>query len=172
MPVDPDKVAVFIEMHVELAVEGALYGIPEAARQMDVGRVNHQRLGRVLDLDDAVERVFTLLGILLIAQETDDLDPALFDEVARQRHSTRGELVGDSPASGALVAMRAARRLAPLPASLVIDGAAPRTDGRLVRLVLRLVGILDVIFLSAAETAPGGMTRHGLTLSVEAIDSL
>jgi len=71
-------------MHREIAVKGALDGLAEAARQVDVGGVDHQPLGRVGDSHDAVERMFDLFGGLLVARQADDLLLVLLGEGAVQ----------------------------------------------------------------------------------------
>jgi hypothetical protein len=60
-------------MVLELAVKGALDRLANAARQVDVGRIDNEPVGILLYADDPVERMLPLLGFLLVADEPDNL---------------------------------------------------------------------------------------------------
>ena len=72
-PIDAYEISAFIEILVEAAVEGALHGFADPARQVDVCRINDDAVSILVDVDDAVERMLALFGFLLVTCQTNDL---------------------------------------------------------------------------------------------------
>ena len=54
-PIYPHEISVFLEIVLDLAVEGALDRLANAARQVDVCRVDLDPVRVLLDTDDPVE---------------------------------------------------------------------------------------------------------------------
>jgi hypothetical protein len=55
-----------IEILIEAAVEGAFHGFADPARQVDVCRIDDDPVSILLDVDNAIERVLALFGLLLM----------------------------------------------------------------------------------------------------------
>ncbi len=147
-------------MIFDLAVERALDRLADPPRQMDVGRVDRDPRGVLLDADDPVERVLILFDFLLVARQAKHLLPVLCGEGTGQRHDAGGKFVVDPPAHGTQLFDSVRSPCQPLPAGVVVDGAALRTDRPLVQLLLPLIGIEDVVLLGVsgdpAEPRPAG----------------
>jgi hypothetical protein len=117
---------------------------------MDVGRVDRDPRGVLLDADDPVERVLVLFDFLLVARQAKHLLPVLCGEGAAQRHDAGRELVVDPPARGTQLFDSARSPSQPLPASVLVYGTALGTDRPLVQLFLPLIGIEDVVLLGVS----------------------
>ena len=137
-------------------MEGALQRLAEAARQVNIRRVYHQPLCRLLDADDAVERVLALLRCLLVARQADHLVLALGRDCAVQGHDAGGKPVVDAMARRAKTLVRVSWSRPPLPPSVMVDRAALPAGRRLRQLLPRLIGVENVIALGAAGDAPPG----------------
>src|SRR5271168_1821480 len=64
-PVYAHEISILLEIVLDFAVKGALDCLANAARQVDVRRVDHDPLRIILDADDPVERMLLLLRFLL-----------------------------------------------------------------------------------------------------------
>jgi hypothetical protein len=121
-------------------VKCALDRVANATRRMDVRRVDHDPLHVILDADDPVERMLFLLRLLLVARQTDHLLFVLPGEIAPQRHDTGREFVLDATAGRAQLLNNTLNPRRPLPAPLLINGAALRAGRPVMQLLPRLVG--------------------------------
>jgi hypothetical protein len=88
LPVDTDEVTVFVEMHVELAMEGSLHRLADPSRKMDVGGVDRNAIGDILDGHDAVQRMFLFLDLFLMMDNCHDLGPLLLNHGSCEGHDT------------------------------------------------------------------------------------
>jgi hypothetical protein len=79
-------------MLVESAMQGALGGFADPARQMNVCRVDDNPLCILLDTDDAVERMLALFGFLLVTRQANDFLGLLRCKVAVELHDASGNL--------------------------------------------------------------------------------
>ena len=108
-------------------MEGALHGFTDPVRQMDICCIDGGA-GILVDADDAIERMLALFGFLLMAHQVNHLLNLLPSEVAVQFDDAGRKFVVDAPAGRTkrLVALLGSRR--PLPAPVMIDGAALRAN--------------------------------------------
>jgi hypothetical protein len=109
-------------------VEGAFHGFTDPARQVDVCRGDDDPLCILVDLDNAVERMLALFGLLLMARQTNYLLLLLASEGAPQFDDAGRKFVIDAPAAGTKYFVAVLGSRPPLPASLVIDRTALRAD--------------------------------------------
>jgi hypothetical protein len=124
-PVGPDEMSRIVEMHVERPAVGALEGLSDAARQVDIGsRNDHPRIG-MLDGGDAIERVLRLFGSLLVTGEAEDLIRVLPGEIAVQCQDARRQPILKPAAGGTDVLFRRREIVGPLPKRRRIGGNLP-----------------------------------------------
>jgi len=109
-------------------MEGALHGFTDPVRQMDICCIDGDAACILVDADDAIERMLALFGFLLMAHQVNHLLNLLASEVTVQFDDAGRKLVVDAPAGRTkrLVALLGSRR--PLPAPVMIDGAALRAN--------------------------------------------
>jgi len=155
-PADPHEVSVFLEGVLDLAVKRALYRLANAARQVNVGRVDHQPLRVPLDADDPIEWVLFILRFLLVASQADHFLFVLLGEVAAQRHNSGRELVFYTTTGRAKLLVGTFVLRPPLPAPLMIDRATLRADRAVRQLLPELVRIQEMILLGM----PGDAARR------------
>ena len=117
---------------------------------MDLRRRDDDFISRILNIHDAVQRVFRVLDLFLAPHNVEDIVPMLGQERAAQTHFACRKLVVDPVASLAKFFMRAGWPLDPLPMPLVIDCTALRADRRFVELLRLLIGIGDAAVLCTA----------------------
>jgi len=155
-PIDPHEIAVLVVMEFGFAMPRPLLRFADAAREVNVGGVDDEPLGRFFDVNDAVEGMFLFFRFLLVTGEADHLRPVLVNKRTAQCDDASGKVIVDpmtSLAEGFMCISRAGR---PMPASMVIDSAALWADGRLVLLLDRLVRVLRRIQLSATPATSAG----------------
>ena len=62
-----------IEILLQPAVKGALHSGADPARQVDIGCRDDDRFVFLFDADNAVERVLSFFGVLLMSRQPDNL---------------------------------------------------------------------------------------------------
>src|SRR6516225_5143947 len=100
-PIYPHEISVFLEIVLNLAVEGALDRLANAARQVDVRRVDHDSVRVLLDTNDPVEWMFFLFRFLLMAGQVDHLLLVFAYEITFQGNHTGRKFVVDAAAGRA-----------------------------------------------------------------------
>jgi hypothetical protein len=110
-----------IEILPRPAVEGALHSGANPARQVDIGRRNDDRFVLVFDADNAVERVLSFFGVLLMSRQANNLVHLPSSKNAVLFKHTGREIVVDAPTCCTRL-IAAFGRGRPPPASLMIDG--------------------------------------------------
>ena len=140
---------------VQLPVKGAFYSRADTAWQVDVGRLDNNRLVFLADPDDAIERLLSFFGVLLVARQPNDLFDLLPSENAVQFDDAGREIFVDSPAGRTKRLFAAFGRGRPTPPALMVNGPTLWTVRAIVQLLLPLIGIEEVILLGA----PGSATR-------------
>src|SRR6516165_3282726 len=128
-PIDAYEVSAFIEILVEVAVQGAFHGFADPARQVDVCRIDDDSVSILLDRNNTVERMFALFGFLLMACQANDLLLLLASKSATQHYDASRKFVVYPPASRTRRFVAVLKSRPPLPASLVIDCTALWADG-------------------------------------------
>src|SRR4051794_5852689 len=105
----------------------------------------------MLDAGDAVERMLRLFGSLLVTGEAEDLILVPPGEIAVQGQNARWQPILKPAAGGTNVLFRRREIVCPLPAAVVIDGAALATTCRLFELLPRLVRVKHAVLPSASR---------------------
>ena len=149
-PVGPYEISRMVEMHVERPAVGALEGLTDASRQMDIGGRDDQSDIGALDLGDAIERMLRLFCGLFVTRQVEDLVLVPPGEIAVQCQDARRQPVLDTAAGGTNVLFRRREIVGPLPAAVMIDGAALAATCRLFELLPRLVRIKHAVLPSAS----------------------
>src|SRR5271166_1041260 len=160
-PVHSHEISISLKICLDLAVEGALHRFANAARQVDVRRVDHQALRILLDADDPIERMLRLLRLLLMVRQADHLLFVLPGEITPQRHDAGRKFVVDPTTRSTELLVSGLRPRHPLPAPVVIDGAALRADRALKQLLLSLVRVEDMILLGVPGNPTTGSRPAG-----------
>jgi hypothetical protein len=148
-------------MFTEGAVKGALDGFTNAARQMNVCRVDHDLVRILVDTHYAVERMLGLFGLLLMTRQVDDFLYLAWPEIAAQSNDAGRKFVIDAPAGRAKCLLMVFGFRPPVPAAVMKNSAALGAHRVVIKLLLPLIRIEDVILLrvsgnSAVSFAPVG----------------
>jgi predicted RNA methylase len=96
VPVDADEVALFVEMHAELAMKGSLHPLANPPWKVDIGRVDDDAVRHVLDAHDAIQRMVAFFDLLLMASNCEDLGFVLLNRWTSQGYSTSRVLIVDA----------------------------------------------------------------------------
>ena len=140
-------------MSLQLALVGTLHRLADAARQMDIGGVDHDSVVPLLDVHDPVEGVLLALGLLLVAGELQNLILQPRQPGARQTDDP-GRIFVIDPVAGLASDLHGGRgTIAPGPAPAVVDRAALRTDRGFAGLMRPAIGIDDVVLLGRVPSA-------------------
>ena len=131
-PGNSQEIPVLVVVEIKITVERALQRLADPSGQMDLCRRDDNMIAHILDLHDAIERVFRLLDLFLAPNDVQDLVPVPYQERAAQMHFTCRELIVYPVARLANFFMRACGAFDPLPMTLVINRAALRADRRFV----------------------------------------
>ena len=120
-------------------MERAPNGGANPSRQVDIGCLDDNRFVVLFDVHNAIERVLSFFGVLLMARQANNLVRLLLSKNAMQFNDTGREIVIDAPARRTKRLIAALRYRRPPPAPLVIDGAALRTESAVVQFFALLV---------------------------------
>lgn len=131
----------------------ALDRLANMARQMDVGRVDHEPPDAILDADDAVQRMLFLFPFLLVTGQTDHFLFVFPGEFTLERHDAGRVFVVDAATGRAQFFEGNVGLCHPLPTPSMVDGVALPTDCPIMQLLLTLVRIEDAILLGASRDA-------------------
>ena len=112
----------------------------------------------LFDAYNAIERVFSFFGVLLMARQANNLVRLLLSKNATQFDDTGREIAIDAPARRTKRLIAALGRRRPPPTPLMIDGAALRTESAAVQFFALLVRVEDVILLGVSGDATSGRT--------------
>jgi hypothetical protein len=114
----------------------------DGARQMNIRRLDDERILPLFHSHDAIERVLDLGFALQVPRQVQDFSPVLYRERAGDGDPPGGVFVACPVTGRADLLVRSGRSLPLLPASVVVHGGAGRADGGLGELPLRRVGIV------------------------------
>jgi hypothetical protein len=97
-PSDAHRIARGIEILFQSAVEGAPDGGANPARQVNIGCLDDDRFVLLFDPYNAIERVLSFFGVLLMVRQANNLVRLLSSKNPTQFNDTGREIVIDAPA--------------------------------------------------------------------------
>src|SRR5258706_1116775 len=167
LPGHANQILVLAVADLEVALEGVVHRLADAARHVGVGGGDLQAEGDVLDLHDALQGMLGLLALFLPLDELEDLVAVRLEELTLEHDVAPGEFVLGPLARRAHLQVGIGRRAAPRPASIEEARAARRTARRLGRLRSRPVRIVAMRRRLTPEVASGiaAFVLHGAALS-------
>src|SRR5208282_3417277 len=158
-PVDAYRVIILPEVHIELAVIGALERLADAACGMHVAGCDYGLVRRLGDVHDPIQRMLGTLALGRVAGKLQQLGAMRVEERARQRDDARRKVVAGAGAGGTRCFMGLRRRLAPRPAPAVQDRTAAGAYGGFPILAFGVIGILPQVVKDAVAIARDASRR-------------
>lgn len=127
-------------------VMGLMERVRNAMRKVDVRRRDQNLFGLFLDRHDPIQGMLLVLELLVVPGEREDFILMRAKIAARERKLARGIFVADPMAGLAQVSLRPfGLDLGPLPTTVLVKGAALRTEARVMALLPGLVGIMNAL---------------------------
>ena len=169
-PMHAQQILFGVVVEIQLALVGMMQRFTYPPGQMHIGGGHQCRAFFFFLSHDALERMFLLFVLFMVAHQVHDFLAMGAEEFTLHGQEAGGVMVVDAMAGRALQTMCIRRRLQPLPAPFMKYCAALRTDGRLQRFALGFIGIMHAFLEKTvmpgnlAEIWGDALSSHGKSL--------